>query len=190
MRKNLKLAGLAAVAALALAGCNQTASEEPAPAPDATETVSADDGAEPAPEASPDAGGTPDAEATAPASDLDYAALQDRSDPERLIRFYVAAIREGRWNAAASAWSSDAQMTPDELKTRFGGAPNNLAIGKADSETAGGTMFYIVPVTGQRADGAEVTKGDLVLRRASDAPGASEEQLNWRIERSTLNITE
>ncbi len=51
-------------------------------------------------------------------------------------------------------------------------------------EGAAGSSFYTVPttVTGTRADGTKVTyKGDVVVRRVNDVPGATAEQLAWHI---------
>ena len=189
MHKIWKTWATVAAATLALAACTQQASEEPAPQDDPAQAQQPQSTDEPSLEPTED--DVQAAASSAPAasdSALDYAALQDRGDPERLLRFYVAAIRAGNWNAAASAWSSDAEMSANKLMTRFNGIPTVLAIGKADTASAGGTAFYIVPVTAQRDAGAATQKGTLVLRRSDDAPGSSEEQLNWRIERSTINV--
>lgn len=118
--------------------------------------------------------------------DLDFAALQDREDPDRLLRFYANAIQAGRWDAAAAAWSKDSEVTPETLRMRYGIAKTRLAIGKGDVEGAAGTLYYEAPITAQGADGESAERGTIVLRRANDVPGASEEQLNWRIDRSTL----
>lgn len=156
-----------------VSGCN---------APDASkdalqEPVAQASGAEPAPE--PTATSAPD---------LDFDALQDREDPERLLRYYTAAVRAGDWDDAAKAWSSDAQVSAATLRQQYGaGTPPNLVIGKGDTESAAGTEFYQAPIlVDYPAETDTDRRGTIVLRRADDVPGASEEQLNWRIERSTV----
>jgi hypothetical protein len=137
-------------------------------------------------------GDTPGGDATgapagaAPASTLDMAALGERRDPERLLRYYVSAIRVGDWASGAKAWSLDAQMTPDKLEAEFGGrAGPKLAVGKGDMEGAAGSLYYEAPLVVDFGDGRPSKRGTIVLRRVNDVPGASEEQLNWRIERTS-----
>lgn len=128
-----------------------------------------------------DATGTP-----AVASNLDTAALTERRDPERLLRYYVSAVRAGDWAAAAKAWGLDAQMTPAKLEAQLGGqAGPKLAVGKGDMEGAAGSLYYEAPIVVDFADGRPSSRGTIVLRRVNDVPGASDEQLNWRIERTS-----
>jgi hypothetical protein len=130
-----------------------------------------------------DASGTP---AAAPASPLDTGALMERRDPERLLRYYVSAIRVGDWASGAKAWSLDAQMTPAKLEAEFGGkAGPKLAVGKGDMEGAAGSLYYEAPLVVDFGDGRPSKRGTIVLRRVNDVPGASDEQLNWRIERTS-----
>lgn len=156
-------------------------------APDASENqVEANAVTASAPQAAKTSG-APAPSAGQPAiQDLDFAALEDREDPDRVLRFYANAIQTGRWDAAAAAWSKDAEVSPDTLRERYGASKTRLAIGKGDVEGAAGTLYYEAPITAQGADGESAERGTIVLRRANDVPGASEEQLNWRIERSTL----
>jgi len=120
------------------------------------------------------------------ASKLDMGALGERRDPERLLRFYVSAIRVGDWTDAARAWSLDAEMTPAKLEAEFGGqAGPRLAVGKGDMEGAAGSLYYEAPLVVDFGDGRPSKRGTIVLRRVNDVPGASGEQLNWRIERTS-----
>ncbi|CDO35524.1 MULTISPECIES: hypothetical protein [Novosphingobium] len=120
------------------------------------------------------------------AAGLDMAALKERRDPERLLRFYTNAIRIGDWADAARAWSLDAQMTPEKLGAEFGGnAGPKIAVGKGDTSGAAGSLYYEAPMVVDFADGRPSRRGTIVLRRVNDVPGASEEQLNWRIERTS-----
>lgn len=126
------------------------------------------------------------AASSALAASLDIAALKERRDPERLLRFYTNAIRIGDWKDAARAWSLDAQMTPEKLEKEFGGdAGPKIAVGKGDMEGAAGSLYYEAPLVVDFADGRPSKRGSIVLRRVNDVPGASEEQLNWRIERTS-----
>jgi hypothetical protein len=170
---------LVAGAIVALAGCKQ---DEPAPAPVASESQGA---VEPEPTVAPSADAS-GAAGNGIAAELDLGALQEKRDPERLLRFYTNAIRIGDWEAAARAWSLDAQMTPEKLQAEFSGdAGPKVAVGKGDWENAAGSVFYEAPLTITFADARESRRGSIVLHRANDVPGASELQLVWRIERSS-----
>ena len=158
------------------------------PGPDATAgaTGEASDAvvpAQPAPLPSVDASA---AASAGIAAGLDMEALTERRDPERLLRYYTNAIRVGDWIDAAKAWSLDAQMTPEKLQAEFGGqASPKIAVGKGDIEGAAGSLYYEAPIVVDFADGRPSRRGTIVLRRVNDVPGASEEQLNWRIERTS-----
>ncbi len=67
----------------------------------------------------------------------------------------------------------------------------DLAVSIPDGtmEGAAGSSYYTVPttVTGTKADGTRVTlKGDVVMRRVNDVPGATPDQLRWHIDRVDL----
>lgn len=120
------------------------------------------------------------------AAPLDLAALTERRDPERLLRFYTNALRVGDWANAARAWSLDAQMTPEKLAQEFKGTSKpKIAVGKGDVEGAAGSLYYEAPLVIDFTDGRPSRRGTVVLRRVNDVPGASDEQLNWRIERTS-----
>lgn len=180
MRTQAVLASALCTAALLLAGCD---SQPPAATPSEGATDVAGDAVLPAAE--------PTAQATGVggggiASTLDMDALTERQDPERLLRYYTNTIRLGDWIDAAKAWSLDAQMTPEKLRDEFGGkAGPKIAVGKGDVEGAAGSLYYEAPIVVDFADGRASKRGTIVLRRVNDVPGASEEQLNWRIERTS-----
>lgn len=120
------------------------------------------------------------------ATTLDLGALAERRDPERLLRYYTSAIRARDWTNAARAWSLDAQMTAAKLEGEFGGqAGPKLAVGKGDMEGAAGSLYYEAPLVVDFGNGRPSKRGTIVLRRVNDVPGASGEQLNWRIERTS-----
>jgi hypothetical protein len=180
MRTKAAIATALSATALLLAACNQ---EPPAAEPSADVSGGATEAATIDAMPSADASGSV---SSALAASLDLGALTERRDPERLLRFYTNALRIGDWNDAASAWSLDAQMTPAKLEKEFGGdAGPKIAVGKGDTEGAAGTLYYEAPIVVDFADGRPSRRGTIVLSRVNDVPGASEEQLNWRIERTS-----
>jgi hypothetical protein len=176
-----------------LAGCKQ---REAAPAPQPTAQASAhavaEVGASSGPGAEP-AISSAATEATPPddrAALLDRGALNERKAPDRLLRFYAAALRQGQWALAAQAWRTSSGVTASTLKSAYDrGQPPALTLGKGEIEGAAGSLYYEVPVT-LRFDGGPPQTGTLTLRRVNDVPGASAEQLVWRIERSTIGAGE
>ncbi|MFK4873171.1 hypothetical protein [Novosphingobium sp. ZW T3_23] len=177
MRNTVVIASALSAISLLLAACNREPSVEPTG--DATvfasEAIAASE--EPVVDASQGAD-------SGLAAQLDQSALGERRDPERLLRFYINALRIGDWEDAARAWTLDAQMTPNRLAEEFGGdAGPRIALGRGDSSNAAGTLFYEAPVVLDFSDGRSSRRGTIVLRRVNDVPGASEQQLNWRIER-------
>ncbi|MFC0206086.1 hypothetical protein [Novosphingobium soli] len=186
MRTTALLAVLLSGTALMLAACGE-AGEDPAvlesvgPSGGASEDAVVDAGTDAATGAA-EQGASPAPDAAG----LDTAALTERRDPERLLRYYASALRTGDYAAAARAWSLDAQMTPAKLEAQLGGrAGPRLAIGKGDMEGAAGSLYYEAPVVVDFGDGRASKRGTIVLRRVNDVPGASDEQLNWRIERTS-----
>lgn len=188
MRTKAALAIIFSASLFTLAACGK-AGEDPA----VLESASADvDSTDAVADAGPvgDATGAPAAVAAAVAagtnSNLDAGALTERRDPERLLRYYVSALRAGDWAAAANAWSLDAQMTPAKLEQQLGSEKGpRLAIGKGDMEGAAGSLYYEAPIVVDFGDGRPSKRGTIVLRRVNDVPGASDNQLNWRIERTS-----
>lgn len=166
----------------ALAACGgPNPDKKPLPGPSASQSSDV-------PAVASEAAPSSDAASVAAGPDLDMDALADRQNPERLLHFYVEAVRAGAWKEAAMAWSSDAAVTPEKLQAAYGGhGQTNLVIGKGDTEGAAGTLFYVAPIV---VDFADTTTGEprgtITLRRVNDVPGASEQQLDWRIERSTV----
>lgn len=165
---------------LALAGCERSSPEQPS-AP-ATE-------AKAAPASAPTVPGPPRAwasETGAPSAELDTAALDDRQNPDRLLRYYAAALAARDWAAAARAWGADSGVTAKTLKESYDRAEApQLTLGKGVTEGAAGSLYYEVPVMLRFGDGMP-EHGSLVLRRVNDIDGATPEQLRWHIERSTI----
>lgn len=167
--------------ALGVAACErkpepapETPASEPAPAPAAT--------AMPLPEPTAAPSVTPSE--TAPA--LDRAALNDRKDPDRLLRYYAAALHARDWDAAAKAWGQGSGVTSKTLKASYDRAePPVLELGKGQQDGGAGSLYYEAPVV-LRFGSDRPERGSLVLRRVNDVDGATAEQLRWHIERSTI----
>jgi hypothetical protein len=148
---------------------------------------------EPAPEPTVAASEAPSAQPSAPAptgAALDTSAVHERKSPERVVRFYAAALEQGQWDLAASAWRVSSGVTGATLKASYDrGVPLRLDVGKGDAEGAAGSIYYEVPVT-LRFGGGKPEQGTLTLRRVNDVPGATADQLDWRIERSTIGASQ
>jgi hypothetical protein len=175
--------------ALGLPGCKRDA---PAPQPEATATrapVPAPEPVSPAAPASPaaSASASPSASPAAARPKLDVAALGDRQDPARVLRFYAAALEARQWAAAARAWAPGMGVTAATLRAAYDRpeAPR-LEIGKGMIEGAAGSLFYEAPVELRFGAGAPPERGTLVLRRVNDVDGATAAQRRWHIERSTI----
>jgi hypothetical protein len=133
----------------------------------------------------PTAPSAPVSEVAAPAPDT--AALDDRRDPHRLLRFYAAALHARDWAAAARAWGAGSGVTAKTLKASYDRAdPPVLELGKGEVEGAAGSLYYEAPVTLRFGPGAAPERGSLVLRRVNGVDGATPDQLRWHIERSTI----
>jgi hypothetical protein len=168
------------VIALLLAGCER---KEPQPQPAESPTAAA---SSPAAAPSPEAAAPPSVE---PAVKLDLAALEDRAHPDRLLRFYAAALHARDWSAASRAWGAASGVTAATLKAAYDRADRPvLEIGKAEAEGAAGSLYYEAPVVLRFGADAPPERGTLTLRRVNDVDGATPEQLRWHIERATIGV--
>lgn len=165
---------------LLAAACERKSPEQPS----APATAAHSDSAEPAP--TPTVPGPPRPPASDTVSGLDAAALTDRRDPDRLLRYYAAALAARDWAAAAKAWGKGSGVTARTLKDSYDRADApRLEVGKGEQEGAAGSIFYEAPVS-LRFGSAPPERGSLVLRRVNAVDGATAEQLRWHIERSTI----
>lgn len=67
-----------------------------------------------------------------------------------------------------------------------------VAVPSGTMEGAAGSSYYTAPttITGTDQDGRPVRfEGEIVLKRSNDVPGATAEQLRWRIDRVDLDWT-
>jgi hypothetical protein len=164
------------VLTLAAAGCQR---KEPARGPQPSQASAA----EPSERAMP----VPSAVTAGTQAALDTGVLEERRDPDRLLRFYAAALRMRDWSAAAKAWGAGSGVTAKTLKASYDRPePPILELGKGEAEGAAGSLYYEVPVTLRFGTGAPPERGSLVLRRVNSIDDARPGQLRWHIERSTI----
>lgn len=162
--------------ALLLAACGGT---PPAPEPSDTDS---DAIAELASEAVPAPSPTPTAEIT------ERGVPSASRDPAEVLAAWGKAVEMRDWETVRAYWGDKGARSG--LNERAFAAKwstlldPRVTVGKGESEGAAGSLYYTAPVT--VADGTRVLKGDVVLRRVNDVPGATEEQLRWHIESTTL----
>lgn len=114
--------------------------------------------------------------------------LNEREDPERVLRFYADALEARDWEAAARAWGSSTGVSAATLRAQFGrSGAVTLDIGKGRREGAAGTLYYEAPVTVRIGEDGPPRRGTITLRRVNDVPGASADQLRWHIARARFD---
>ncbi|MXO65888.1 hypothetical protein [Altericroceibacterium endophyticum] len=177
---------LLATMLLSLAACQNSAEPEPSDAPSEqpSQSLSSQDGAVAVPVArqtSQPAGSDEGADL------LDRAALQERDKPERVARYFTSALMLGDYKAAAQAWQED-QRDAASLRKLFGQYDDfGLQFGEGETEGAAGSLYYTAPVTLIANHGQVKRTGTITMRRVNDVPGATPEQLAWRITKFELN---
>lgn len=100
---------------------------------------------------------------------------------------YAAAVGEKKFSAAAQAWAEP--IGTDKLALGYEGyGKPTLQIGQAREEGAAGSLFCEVTVTLRDGENPQtpLKQGTLTFRRVNDVPGATPEQLRWRIINSTI----
>lgn len=126
-------------------------------------------------------GGLPDDRT--PISEAPFAP-QSAQGAANVAQTYYALIGEGKYAEAGRLRSDGLAFDPTPY------AQYNAQVGAPGAiEGAAGSLFVEVPVViyGRLQSGAELHQsGKAVLRRANDVPGATPEQLRWRIERIEL----
>lgn len=176
---------LFAVVALALTGCGQPATQAPA-APSAPAAPASPQA--PLPPVEPPAPGTPGGlpDDRTPISEAPFTP-QSAQGAANVVQTYYALIGEKKY---ADAWAlrgpGPGQPTADDFVRSFGKyeSYNAQVGGPGPMEGAAGSSYVSVPVViyGRLKTGAEVhEKGEAQLRRVNDVPGATAEQLTWRI---------
>jgi len=166
----------------ALVGCG---SPSPAPAPQATPSDVAPV-ASPAPAASPTPA-SPPALAPLPQPAQDLAVLESR-DCRTVAQAYIDALARRDFAFAARVWD-DPVIDDARLAALFAGYQQPaIAISGVDQEGAAGSSYCTVGGTlTDKANAAKPSqKGEFVLKRVNDVPGATPRQLRWTVRSSTF----
>lgn len=169
------------VALLALAGLAGCGSPMQAPAPQASEGAAA---TAPAPVASPIASPTL---TPLPQPGRNLAVLDSR-DCRTVAQAYVDALARRDFAFAARVWD-DPVVDDARLKALFDGYKQpTIAILGIEQEGAAGSLYCTVSGTLSDAGVAAKppSKGEIVLKRVNDVPGATPAQLRWTIRSSTF----
>lgn len=128
-------------------------------------------------------------ETTAPAAPAPTSHDLARSrDPRRVVIAWAKAMSMKDWDAAYRFWNEGGArsgMTIEQFRARWSKvADPQFDIAEGTAEGAAGSLYYTAPIT--LIDGPRRVRGEIVLRRANDVPGATAEQLRWHIERLDL----
>lgn len=164
----------ACVSALAinLSGCDR-----PEPVPSATTPAT--------PQTSPEGpvpSATPTAEIAAPG------APSQSHDPVEVLNAWARAVQVRDWATARAFWGDHGArsgLSETDFAARWSSLLDpRVTLYHGEQEGAAGSLYYTAPV--RIIDGPRTLHGQIVLRRANDVPGATEEQLRWHIESTTL----
>jgi hypothetical protein len=163
-------AACASALAINLAGCDR------APEPAASPSAVAETPALPAPSA------TPTAEITTPG-------LPSQSrDPAEVLRDWAKAVQMRDWATVRAFWGEKGErsgLSPQDFAAKWASLLDpKVTVYPGEQEGAAGSSYYTAPV--RIIDGPRTVRGEVVLRRVNDVPGATEEQLRWHIESSTI----
>ena len=109
-------------------------------------------------------------------------------DPAKVLIAWAEAMSLKQWDNAYLYWEASGTstgLTPAQFAAKWGKLANpEFEIHPGKLEGAAGSSFYTAPVV--LIDGARHDKGEVVLRRVNDVPGATPEQLRWHIESMTI----
>ena len=109
-------------------------------------------------------------------------------DPAKVLIAWAKAMSLKQWDSAYLYWEAKGLgtgLTPMQFKAKWGQLGNpEFEIHPGKYEGAAGSSYYTAPVV--LIDGQRRERGEVVLRRVNDVPGASPEQLRWHIESMTI----
>lgn len=171
--------------ALALAACDAANAPEPTGEPTTTDTgavvVDQTPPASPTPTSSTDGvnDGTPD---LTPAP-LAPEAERGEKGARNVLLAFIRAIELKEFDQAYGLLRENARqgMTKAQFAAMFDGFGKiTVASPEGTIEGAAGTSYYTAPTTITGSNG-QALKGDIVLTRVNDVPGATPEQLRWRV---------
>ena len=133
--------------------------------------------------------GTAAADPSLAAPQLTQEAEKGEEGARNVLLAWGSAL-EAKDFAKAYAQFRDPQFSLVDYRERFADYRNiAVAMPTGRMEGAAGSSYYTAPTTvsGTTGDGTPYElKGDVVLRRVNDVPGATEEQLHWKIESAEL----
>ena len=168
---------LASALAINLSGCDR-----PAPAPSPSPDLGASMPAPPTVPATPSPSATPTAEIAAPGEP------SASRDPAEVLAGWAKAVETRDWATARAYWGdrgARSGLSGEDFAAKWSSLLDpRVTIGKGSQEGAAGSLYYTVPV--RIIDGPRTLRGDVVMRRVNDVEGATDEQLRWHIESSTL----
>lgn len=177
-------AALVSALAINLSGCDRppSAPQDDAYATGAAVDAEAGGSSKSAPSQVPAPSPTPTAEISTPG-------IPSASrDPAEVLAAWARAVETRDWATVRAYWGDHGNRSGFSEKD-FAAKWSSLldprvTIGKGEQEGAAGSIFHTVPV--RIIDGPRTVRGELVLRRVNDVDGASEEQLRWHIESTTI----
>jgi hypothetical protein len=112
----------------------------------------------------------------------------DSRDCRTVTQAYLDALTRGDYGFAARVWN-DPVVDGERLKALFAGYKQPaIAIAGVEQEGAAGSLYCTV--SGTLTDGGNpakaAQKGEVVLKRVNDVPGATAAQLRWTIRSSSF----
>lgn len=168
---------LASTLAINLSGCDR-----PAPAPSDNPDVDASMPAPPTVLVTPSPSATPTAEIAAQGQP------SASRDPAEVLAAWAKAVETRDWATTRAYWrdhGARSGLSDKDFAAKWSSLLDpRVTIGKGSQEGAAGSLYYTAPV--RIIDGPRTVRGDVVLRRANDVAGATDEQLRWHIESTTL----
>jgi hypothetical protein len=137
---------------------------------------------------------TPAAQKTTPATTPLPAAYTKTDTPEELMTAYYNAISRKEYDRAYSYWRENSDQraaNAQEFSYGFLSSKVTAQFGSPTTNGAAGTIYAEVPVVifETTFDGQnKAFCGKYIANRANDVPGATKEQLSWRIFRIEVSL--
>ncbi len=182
MIRSCSVTALVSALAINLAGCDRQQPAAPVPEATTSAAVGATPFEAPSAEPTPSPSATPTAEIATPGQPS-----QSR-DPVEVLADWAKAVETRDWATARAYWGDKGTRSGLSEKA-FAAKWSSLldpkvTVGKGDQEGAAGSLYYTAPI--RIIDGPRTVRGEIVIRRVNDVDGASEEQLRWHIESTTI----
>lgn len=165
-----------ALAALPLAACNGTDDQ---PADTGEQDIVADTSAS----------GVNDGEPDLTPAPLTPEAQRGEEGARNVLLSFVRAIELKEFDQAWSLMLPELRenLSQDKFAQTFAGLGTiTVSAPSGTIEGAAGTSYYTVPTTIEGSNGQRLA-GEIVLSRINDVPGATEEQLQWRVRRFSVS---